>query len=58
MVSADPIESTGATRPALHLRFGFWALLAFICLGVLLELFHGLKIRLYLDVANETRRLL
>ena len=43
---------------SLHLRFGWWALLAFLCMGLVLEALHGFKIRFYLDVSNETRRLL
>ena len=42
----------------MHLRFGFWGMFAFVCLGLVLETLHGFKIRFYLDVANETRRLL
>lgn len=41
-----------------HLRFGWWSLLLFVTLGFLLELFHGFKIGWYLDVSNETRRLM
>src|SRR5258706_9237296 len=41
-----------------HLVFGWWALLAFLSLGILLEAFHGFKIGWYLDVSNETRRLM
>jgi len=41
-----------------HIRFGWWALLFFLGLGFVLELLHGFKIRLYLDVSNETRRLM
>lgn len=41
-----------------HLRFGWWSLLIFLMLGILLETMHGLKIRMYLDVSNETRRLM
>ncbi len=44
--------------PPLNLRAGFWALLAFAALGMLLEACHALKLGLYLDVDNETRRLL
>jgi GNAT superfamily N-acetyltransferase len=39
------------------LRFGWWSLLVFLSLGVLLEAFHGLKIGYYLDVSNDARRL-
>jgi hypothetical protein len=41
-----------------HLRFGWWALLAFLTLGIALESFHGFKARFYLDVPQSTRRLL
>jgi len=40
-----------------HLRFGWWSLLVFLSLGVLLEAFHGFKISYYLDVSNAARRL-
>ena len=40
-----------------HLRFGWWALLAFLSLGIALEAFHGFKLGYYLDVANDARRL-
>lgn len=42
----------------LHLRFGWWSLLAFLTLGFVLESLHALKIGWYLSVANETRRLM
>ncbi len=41
-----------------HLRFGWWSLLVFLTLGFVLELLHGFKAPLYLDVSNETRRLM
>jgi hypothetical protein len=41
-----------------HLRFGWWSLLGFLILGLGLELLHGFKVGLYLDVPNETRRLM
>ena len=41
-----------------HIRFGWWALLVFLTLGFILEMMHGFKVRFYLDVANETRRLM
>ena len=49
--------SEPASTP-LNLRAGFWALLAFATLGLSLEVFHGFKLGFYLDVTNETRRLL
>ena len=41
-----------------HLRFGWWSLLFFLTLGFVLELLHGFKVGMYLDVSNETRRLM
>lgn len=41
-----------------HLRLGWWSLLLFATLGLVLESLHGFKIRAYLDVSNETRRLM
>jgi len=41
-----------------HLRFGWWALLIFLTLGLGLESLHGFKVGLYLNVSNETRRLM
>lgn len=41
-----------------HVRFGWWTLLVYLALGLGLELLHGFKVRMYLDVANETRRLM
>lgn len=44
--------------PRRHLRFGWWSLFVFAAAGLGLELLHGFKIRLYLDVPNDTRRLM
>jgi hypothetical protein len=41
-----------------NLRFGWWSLLVFLSLGALLETLHGFKIGWYVDVGNETRRLM
>lgn len=41
-----------------HLRFGWWTLLVFLTLGLVLEALHGLKAGFYLSVTNETRRLM
>lgn len=42
----------------LHLRVGWWSLLLFLTLGMILETLHGFKVGLYLDVSNSTRRLM
>jgi len=41
-----------------HLRFGWWSLLVFLTVGLGLEALHGFKVPFYLDVSNETRRLM
>lgn len=41
-----------------HLRIGWWMVLIFLTLGIALEALHGLKIGWYLNVSNETRRLM
>ena len=43
---------------ARHLRFGWWSLLVFATFGLVLETLHGFKLDAYLNVSNETRRLL
>ncbi|MDJ0847025.1 MAG: hypothetical protein QNK04_01450 [Myxococcota bacterium] len=50
---------TDAPDPGpVHLRVGWWALLVFLTLGIGLEAMHGFKVGFYLDVSNETRRLM
>ena len=41
-----------------HLRWGWWSLAVFATLGLALESLHGFKVGAYLDVSNETRRLM
>ena len=41
-----------------HLSFGWWMLLLFLSMGILLEILHGFKIGYYLKTSNETRRLM
>ena len=41
-----------------HLRVGYVGLAIFLTLGAVLEALHGFKIGFYLDVDNETRRLM
>jgi hypothetical protein len=49
-----------AARPLAvrHLGFGWRSVFVFAALGLVLETFHGFKIGYYLDVSNETRRLM
>ena len=51
-------EKTPADYARRHIRFGWWSLFAFATLGLVLESLHGLKVRAYLDVSNDTRRLM
>ena len=39
-----------------HVALGWWSLLLFLSLGLVLEGLHGLKVGWYLDVSNHTRR--
>ena len=55
MSETQPADPDYARR---HVRFGWWSLLLFATLGLILEVFHGFKVRGYLDVSNETRRLM
>ncbi len=41
-----------------HLRVGYVGLAVFLSLGAVLEALHGFKVGFYLDVDNETRRLM
>ena len=41
-----------------HLRVGWWLLLFFLTLGFVIESLFGFKVGWYLDVSNETRRLM
>lgn len=38
--------------------FGWWSLLVWLSLGLVLEGLHGFKVGFYLDVGNDTRRLM
>ncbi|MEW6302387.1 MAG: hypothetical protein AB1705_02890 [Verrucomicrobiota bacterium] len=41
-----------------HIMAGWWAVLLFLTLGIVLELLHGFKVGWYLNVGNSTRRLM
>src|SRR5215467_3384303 len=55
--AAGPMTEQAALS-ARHLRFGWWTLAVFLSLGIVLETMHGFKIGWYLNVSNETRRLM
>ena len=52
----DDVEHAAYVRR--HLRFGWWSLLFFLTLGIVLEALHGFKVGWYLDVSNSMRRLM
>jgi hypothetical protein len=56
--AAGAREESAADPGRVNLRFGWWALLVFLSAGVALESMHGFKLGFYLDVTNETRRLM
>ena len=56
--SSAPTPMISAVLERRHLRFGWWALLVFLTLGLVLETLHGFKAEAYLRVSNETRRLM
>jgi len=51
-------SGTGAGRMQRHLRMGWCLLSVFLVLGMTLEALHAFKLGWYLDLTNETRRLL
>jgi hypothetical protein len=57
---AKPAQNapTGTDAAGKHIRFGWWSLFVFATLGLTLEALHGFKVAAYLDVANDTRRLM
>ena len=55
---SNPSDARHAACIGRHTRFAWWSLLTFLSLGIVLETMHGLKIGWYLDVSNETRRLM
>ena len=46
------------TASIRHLRLGWWFLLIYLTFGLVLEGLHGFKVGYYLNVSNETRRLM
>jgi uncharacterized membrane protein len=58
MMRSTPRAQTIKKNAQRNLRFGWWSLLVFLSLGGALETLHGFKIGWYVDVGNETRRLM
>ena len=55
---ANAPEDSLAVVVRRHLRCGWLALLVFLTLGLVLEALHGFKVQAYLNLMNETRRLM
>ena len=62
-----PSQKTGSESTATddswsmvrrHLRLGWWSLLLFLTLGIVLESMHGFKVQWYIGEQNATRRLM
>src|SRR5262245_16920814 len=56
LLAVSPSRSPHASLAAFNVRFGLWALLAYLTLGLALEGLHGFKVAWYLEY--ETRRLM
>lgn len=57
-ITSEQYDRTSDICARRHLVFGWWSLLCFLTLGIVLESLHGFKIGWYLDHGNETRRLM
>jgi hypothetical protein len=55
---AQAAERTDRSGAATHFKIGWWGLLVYLSLGLVLEALHGFKLDFYLNVSNEARRLL
>jgi len=51
-------EAASMTVAARHWRWGWWSLLGFLCLGLVLEALHGFKDPGYVSPSQSTRRLM
>ena len=50
--------TSGAALSAKHLRLGWYFVAFYLTMGICLEVMHGFKVDWYLNVSNETRRLM
>ena len=57
-MNRNPAAAPRPNAPRRHVQFGWWSLFVFAALGLTLEVFHGFKVAAYLDLSNETRRLM
>jgi hypothetical protein len=54
----ESADSSSARVAQLHFKYGWYSLLLFLTLGLILETLHGFKLDFYLSGKNETRRLM
>jgi len=60
-MNKSPDKSEGASGSPLvsrHVSLGWWFVSIYLSMGIALEVMHGFKVDWYLNVANETRRLM
>ena len=50
--------TSAANLGAKHLRLGWYLVVLYLSMGICLEAMHGFKVDWYLNVSNETRRLM
>jgi len=55
---SDTLADTRRRIARRHLLLGWWGLLVFLTLGIVLETLHGFKVGYYLDAPHRLRRLL
>ena len=53
-----PAETEGNPLQQRHLRIGWWTLCLSVTLGLVLEILHGLKVDWYVNVLNQSRRMM
>ena len=58
LLSHEQRRAAQASLTRRHLLIGWWSLVVCSILGVALEVVHGFKLDLYLNVTQETRRLM
>jgi hypothetical protein len=57
-MSSSPLSLEASALRRKHVLFGWWCLAVFLAMGLVLDALHAFKVGGYLDVGNETRRLM
>jgi hypothetical protein len=59
---ANPVPSAANSNATpeerRHFKLGWWSLFVFVCLGISLEMMLAFRVGWYMDVDNDTRRLM